>query len=87
MILTTEEVLSLAAGELLELRRKPQLTRLRCRPKLPQPKPEPIKITHAVESAMLSQTSALLGWLEQVMPPTSLAVPSKREDADRIRSL
>lgn len=82
MILTTEEVLSLAAAELLAIRRKPELIRLRCRPKLPTLRPEPkaVRVRHPPKPVMLSQTSELLGWLDKVIPPTALAPIPNQED-------
>lgn len=82
MILTTEEVLSLAAGELLAIRRRPEPIRLMCQPKLPtlNRKPKPIKVRHAPEQQMLSQTSELLGWLDQVLPPTLLVPTPEQEE-------
>ena len=75
MMLTIEEVLSLAAGELLAIRREPVPIRLRCRPKLPTApgEPKPIKARHVLEQQMLSQTSELVSWWDQLMPSTSLA--------------
>lgn len=79
MILTTEEVLSLAAGELLLLRREP-LIRLRHAPPRPvrNRKPKPMKFAYAPERRVLSQTSELLGWVDQVLTPMPPA-PSSEE--------
>lgn len=70
MVLTTDEVLSLAAGELLSLRREPRPIRLRCAPKPPvrHRKPGSVKFRHAPRLSTLSQTSELRGWLDQVLP-------------------
>lgn len=82
MILTTEEVLSLAAGELLAIRRKSEPIRLTCRPKLADapPQAELVKAGREPEPVMLSQTSELLRWLDQIMPPTSLSPTPKQGD-------
>lgn len=79
MILTTDELLSLAAGELLLLRREP-LKRLSRAPKGPtrNRKPNPMRFGNALERRVLSQTSELLGWLDQVLPATPAASSSEQ---------
>ncbi|HKR26291.1 MAG TPA: hypothetical protein VJS11_02515 [Acidobacteriaceae bacterium] len=77
MRLTTDELLSLAAGELMAFRREP-LT-LTCPPKRPtlNRKPKWMKFRNERESLMLSQTSELDDWLNQVLPPTSVGSQNK----------
>ena len=71
MKLTTDELLSLVAGELMAFRREP-LT-LRCPPKRPtlNRRPKWIKFRNERESLMLSQTSELDDWLNQALSPTT----------------
>lgn len=82
MVLTTDEVLALAAGELLLIRRAPRQNRLRCAPKLPvrDRRPDPIRFRSAPEQLALSQTSELRGWLDKVLPTDVAHSQSEEEE-------